>query len=182
MCLEQHWYWNKPAKSEFNCLTSLLPSISGKISTPAQKSTQKERQVFFQVKFHPAKHHGSKYMRPHMKSPWSVVFKSTITFNFLIYSGIVLVCQRKFPILPKTAKNGKNRQKWSIFKWNSTQLDVLDAQKKIYPHFLHTIRHSKNNSHFTKSHFCYFQLYLLDTPQAYISNKKNSPKNWDMEI
>ena len=113
------------------------------------------------MKFHPAKQHCSKDMRPYMESPWSVVFKYIFTFNFLIYSGMVLGCQRKCPILPKTTKNGKNSQKRPIFKWNSTQLNVPDDQKKNYPYFLHTIRHSKNNSHFTVSHFCYFQLYLM---------------------
>ena len=145
----------------FGCQTHFM------IPTKSAKNGKKSQKVHnFQVKFHLSKHHNIKVIRPVMESPWSVVFKTTITFNFLAYSGIVLGCQRKFPILPKTAKNGKNRQKWSIFKWNSTQLDVLDAQKKIYPHFLHTIRHSKNNSHFTKSHFCYFQLYPLQTAEC----------------
>ena len=125
------------------------------------------------MKFHPAKQHCSKDMRPYMESPWSVVFKYTFTFNFLIYSGMVLGCQRKCPILPKTTKNGKNSQKWPIFKWNSTQLNVPDDQKKIYPYFLHTIRHSKNNSHFTLSHFCYFQLYLLlEPPDGNVGREK----------
>ena len=40
------------------------------------------------------------------------------------------------------------------------------SQKKSYPHFLYTKRHSKNNSHFTKTHFCFFQLYLTHSPGA----------------
>ena len=62
------------------------------------------------MKFHQSEHHDSKVRRPVLESPWSAVFKTTITFKFLTHSSVVLGCQRYFMIPAKSAKNDKNAQ------------------------------------------------------------------------
>ena len=124
------------------------------------------------MKFHQTRYHYSKDIRPDMESPWSVDFKTTITFKFTTHLSWVLACQRYFTIPSRCAEMAKNRQKMPDFTWNSTNLKVPKVQKKIYPHFLHTKRHSKNTSHLTKSNVCFFQHYLL-------SNSTNIHKYWD---
>ena len=116
---------------------------------------------YFQPEFHLSKHYDNKFIRPDLESPWSVDFKTTITFKFTTHSSWVLACQRYFTIPSRCAEMAKNRQKMPDFTWNSTNLKVPKVQKKIYPHFLHTKRHSKNTSHLTKSNFCFFQHYLV---------------------
>ena len=126
-----------------------------------RKSQKSQKMCYFQPEFHLSKHYDNKFIRPDLESPWSVDFKTTITFKFTTHLSWVLACQRYFTIPSRCAEMAKNRQKMPDFTWNSTNLKVPKVQKKIYPHFLHTKRHSKNTSHLTKSNFCFFQHTLL---------------------
>ena len=57
-----------------------------------------------QMEFHQIIQHLIVVIRPYLESPWSVVFKSTFTFKFIIYSGEEMGCQRYFMIMPRCAK------------------------------------------------------------------------------
>ena len=116
---------------------------------------------YFQPEFHLSKHYDNKFIRPDLESPWSVDFKAAFTFKIMTCSGVVTGCQKYFTISPKCPKRLKKHQICEIFKWNSTYLNISEFQKKSYPHFLYTKSHSKNNSHKTQTHFCFFQLYLI---------------------
>ena len=44
------------------------------------------------MKFHQSRHHLSKDIRPSMERPWSVDFKTTVTFELMTYSGLEIGC------------------------------------------------------------------------------------------
>ena len=56
------------------------------------------------MEFHQTIQHLIMVIRPCLDSPSSVVFKSTITFKFITYSGEEMGCQRYFMIMPRWAK------------------------------------------------------------------------------
>ena len=89
------------------------PSDPAMIKLPPKR----QKRVSFQLKFHPVKHHSWMDIGPYMESSWSLLFKTTITFKFLIYSSRVLERQRKLEF----GENGQKRQ------------NRVDFQMKFHP-------------------------------------------------
>ena len=163
---ESPWSVDSKTTITFNFLRHSSRVLAGEryFAIPARcsgRAKNHKKMCYFQPEFHLSKHYDNKFIRPDLESPWSVDFKTTITFKFTTHSSWVLACQRYFTIPSRCAEMAKNRQKMPDFTWNSTNLKVPKVQKKIYPHFLHTKRHSKNTSHLTKSNVCFFQHYLM---------------------
>lgn len=89
--------------------------------------------------------------------------------TYVSLSGVIIIIMNSIltdtnqgNVAMQMTQSGGQICKCQIFKWNSTY-QKFTMSKKNYPHFLHTKRHSKNNSHFTQTHFCFFQLYLAVT-------------------
>ena len=121
----------------------------------------------FQCNFHPTKQPLKCNMRPYLESSLYVVSKSALTFEFLVCLSRLFGCQRHLVILPRCAEIRQKRKKNVIFNLNSTQLDVENVKKKNCPQLLYTINQKKNNSHFTQTQFCHFQLYLMSSIYRY---------------
>ena len=71
------------------------------------------------MKFHQAKHHLNKVIRPDMEIPWSADFKTTFTFKFMA------LLPKIFYDSAEMRKNVKNCKKYVILKWNSTTLNII---------------------------------------------------------
>ena len=109
----------------------------------------------FQSQFHLAKQYSFFNIRVPSESPFSFCHSKKST---------------------KIAENAKIPN----FGSNSTQLNMSESEKLFFPQLLYTIRQLKNFGFIDKSHFCFFQPYLLYTftmGKKYIESTFMTPKS-----